>query len=69
MPEWLNGAVSKTVELFFEFPGFESLSLRKTKMSGQILGIIYFPRVENLFSKAKGINNETIASDCRTFLF
>jgi putative endonuclease len=29
MPEWLNGAVSKTVELFFEFPGFESLSLRK----------------------------------------
>ncbi len=29
MPEWLYGAVSKTVELFFEFPGFESLSLRK----------------------------------------
>tara|TARA_B100000749_G_scaffold121846_1_gene93108 strand:+ start:990 stop:1193 length:204 start_codon:yes stop_codon:yes gene_type:complete len=27
VPEWSNGAVSKTVVLF-EYPGFESLSLR-----------------------------------------
>lgn len=30
MPEWSNGAVSKTVDPFW-IPGFESLSLRKPK--------------------------------------
>jgi acyl-CoA synthetase (AMP-forming)/AMP-acid ligase II len=32
MPEWSNGAVSKTVDLFTGIRGFESLSLRKLKM-------------------------------------
>ena len=29
MPEWLNGAVSKTVVAFTGYRGFESLSLRR----------------------------------------
>ena len=30
MPEWSNGAVSKTVELLKQFRGFESPSLRNS---------------------------------------
>ena len=40
MPEWSNGAVSKTVERY-AFQGFESLSLRVSIMLSND-GIIFF---------------------------
>ena len=51
MPEWSNGADSKSVVLLMWDRGFESLFLRKTKsLVAQATGLCIFGAVENSFS-------------------
>ena len=53
VPEWLKGAVSKTVELGFRLPGFESLPLRlysrlRLFLQGEVTELVEGARLESV---------------------